>query len=121
MFIDFECLKVVCIVDGMLVDEWVDFFCFLFDDVSVDLLVCMLMVVLFDVCELLCYLEGLVGGWMIIDFVVFVLVLMVECVIDEVWCLVEDKEIINEVYVVDFNGILFGLLFLSVLVLVCVG
>lgn len=121
LFTDLERSKAARIADGMSADERADLFRSLPDDVSADLLARMPTAASSDVRELLRYPEGSAGGRMTTDFVALAPALTVERAIDEVRRLAEDKETINEVYVVDPNGTLLGSLSLSALVLARAG
>jgi len=116
LFEHLERSKAARIADGMSADERADLFRLLPDDVSADLLVRMPKAASSDVRELLRYPEASAGGRMTTDFVALSPQLTVERAIDEVRRLAEDKETINEVYVVDPNGTLLGSVSLSALV-----
>jgi magnesium transporter len=109
--------KAARIADEMSADERADLFQSLPDDVSADLLARMPKAASSDVRELLRYPENSAGGKMTTDFVALAPQLTVERAIDEVRRIAEEKETINDIYVVDPNGTLLGSLSLRALVL----
>jgi len=113
--------KAARIADGMSADQRADLFQSLPEDVSADLLARMPKDASLDVRELLRYDENTAGGRMTTDFVTLSPQLTVERAIDEVRRIAEEKETINEVYVVDPNNTLLGALSLSALVLARAG
>jgi magnesium transporter len=113
--------KAARIADGMSPDERADLFQSLPEDARADLLVRMPKAASLDVRELLRYPENTAGGRMTTDFVTLPPHLTVERAIDEVRRIAEEKETINEVYVVDPNGTLLGALSLRGLVLARAG
>ena len=121
LFERLERAKAARIADGMSADQRADLFQSLPDEVSADLLARMPKDASLDVRELLRYPENSAGGRMTTDFVTLSPQLTVERAIDEVRRIAEEKETINEVYVVDPNGTLLGALSLSALVLARAG
>ncbi len=109
------------IADAMSPDERVDLFQSLPEEVRADLLTRMPKAASADVRDLLRYPENTAGGRMTTDFVTLPPHLTVERAIEEVRRIAEDKETINEVYVVDPNGTLLGALSLRALVLARAG
>ena len=105
----------------MSADERADLFQSLPDDVSADLLARMPKAASSDVRELLRYPENSAGGKMTTDFVALAPQLTVERAIDEVRRIAEEKETINDIYVVDPNGTLLGSVSLRALVLARAG
>ncbi len=113
--------KAARIADGMSADERADLFGSLPEDVRADLLTRMPKAASLDVRELLRYPENTAGGRMTTDFVTLAPHLTVERAIEEIRRLAEEKETINEVYVVDPNGTLLGAMSLRALVLARAG
>ena len=113
--------KAARIADGMSADERADLFQSLPEEVRADLLTRMPKAAQQDVRELLRYPENTAGGRMTTDFAALSPLLTVERAIEEVRRIAEDKETINEVYVVDPNGTLVGALSLRTLVLARAG
>lgn len=113
--------KAARIAAGMSPDERADLFQSLAEDVRTDLFSRMPKAASADVRELLRYPENTAGGRMTTDFVTLPPHLTVERAIDEVRRIAEQKETINEVYVVDPNGTLLGALSLRALVLARAG
>jgi magnesium transporter len=113
--------KAARIADAMSPDERVDLFQSLPEEASADLLTRMPKAASLDIRELLRYPENTAGGRMTTDFVTLPPHLTVERAIEEVRRIAEQKETINEVYVVDPNGTLLGALSLRALVLARVG
>jgi magnesium transporter len=113
--------KAARVADGMSADERADLFQSLPEDVRADLLTRMPKAASQDVRELLRYPENTAGGRMTTDFATLSPLLTVERAIEEVRRIAEEKETINEVYVVDPNGTLVGALSLRTLVLARAG
>lgn len=113
--------KAARIADGMSADERADLFQSLPEDARADLLTRMPKAASLDVRELLRYPENTAGGRMTTDYVTLRPDLTVERGIDEVRRLAEEKETINEIYVVDPNGTLLGSVSLRALVLARAG
>jgi len=109
--------KAARIADGMSADERADLFQSLPEDARADLLTRMPKAASLDVRELLQYPESSAGGRMTTDYVALTPNLTVERAIEEVRRIAEEKETINEVYVVDPNGTLLGALSLRTLIL----
>ncbi len=109
------------IADSMSPDERADLFQSLPEEVRADLLTRMPKAASADVRELLQYPENTAGGRMTTDYVTLPPHLTVERAIEEVRRIAEQKETINEVYVVDPNGTLLGALSLRALVLARAG
>jgi magnesium transporter len=121
LFAELDRPKAARIADDMSADERADLFQSLPDDVSADLLARMPRAVSSDVRELLRYPENSAGGKMTTDFVALAPQLTVERAIDEVRRIAEEKETINDIYVVDPNGTLLGSVSLRALVLARAG
>lgn len=113
--------KAARIADGMSADERADLFGSLPEEARADLLTRMPKAASADVRELLQYPENCAGGRMTTDFVALPPHLTIERAIEEVRRIAEEKETINEVYVVDPNGTLVGALSLRSLVLARAG
>ena len=113
--------KAARIADGMSPDERADLFQSLPEEARADLLTRMPKAASLDVRELLRYPESSAGGRMTTDFVTLAPNLTVERAIEEVRRIAEEKETINEVYVVDPNGTLLGALSLRALILARAG
>jgi magnesium transporter len=113
--------KAARIADAMSPDERADLFQSMPEEARADLLIRMPQAASLDVRELLRYPENTAGGRMTTDFVTLPPHMTVERAIDEVRRIAEDKETINEVYVVDPNGTLLGALSLRALVLARAG
>jgi len=113
--------KAARIADGMSADERADLFQSLPEEARADLLTRMPKAASQDVRELLRYPENTAGGRMTTDFAALPPHLNVERAIEEVRRIAEEKETINEVYVVDPNGTLVGAVSLRALVLARAG
>lgn len=113
--------KAARIADGMSADERADMFQSLPEETRADLLTRMPKAASQDVRELLRYPENSAGGRMTTDFAALPPQLTVERAIEEVRRIAEEKETINEVYVVDPNGTLVGAVSLRTLVLARAG
>jgi magnesium transporter len=121
LFQGVERARAARIADAMSPDERADLFQSLPEEVRADLLTRMPKAASADVRELLQYPENTAGGRMTTDYVTLPPHLTVERAIEEVRRIAEQKETINEVYVVDPNGTLLGALSLRALVLARAG
>ena len=108
--------KAARIADSMAPDERVDLIQSLPDDVGADLLSRLPHEASSDVRELLRYPENSAGGRMTTDFVALAPTLTVERAIEEIRKMAEGKETINEIYAVDPDGALLGVVSLRALV-----
>jgi len=113
--------KAARIADSMAADERVDLIQSLPDEVGADLLSRLPHEASSDVRELLRYPENSAGGRMTTDYVALAPTLTVERAIDEIRKLAEEKETINEIYAVDPDGVLLGVVSLRGLVMARAG
>jgi magnesium transporter len=109
------------IADAMSADERADLFKELPEEVRSDLLARMPQDASSDIRELIRYPESSAGGLMTTDYVALEPQLTVERAIDQVRTTAAEKETIYEVYAVDPNGTLLGVVSLRQLVLARAG